>query len=91
MNAKEMFESIGWKKVKKPAELEPIFNDFYSNNDIVYEFYHEGDWTYGRIEVRAKIPVGQGMWPAIWTFTFALARVILGAGNRGIVGVVDIA
>ena len=25
-----------------------------------------GDWLYGRIEVRAKIPVGQGIWPAIW-------------------------
>jgi beta-glucanase (GH16 family) len=23
-------------------------------------------WTYGRIEVRAKIPTGRGMWPAIW-------------------------
>jgi len=26
----------------------------------------KGDWTYGRIEIRAKIPVGQGLWPAIW-------------------------
>lgn len=26
----------------------------------------KGDWTYGRIEVRAKIPGGQGVWPAIW-------------------------
>ena len=25
-----------------------------------------GDWLYGRIEVRAKIPAGQGIWPAIW-------------------------
>jgi len=27
---------------------------------------HRGDWKYGRIEVRAKLPRGSGMWPAIW-------------------------
>jgi len=26
----------------------------------------KGDWKYGRIEVRAKLPAGQGIWPAIW-------------------------
>ena len=25
-----------------------------------------GDWTYGRFEFRAKMPVGQGLWVAIW-------------------------
>lgn len=27
---------------------------------------HRGDWKYGRVEVRAKMPIGQGIWPAIW-------------------------
>ncbi|MDA8745957.1 glycoside hydrolase family 16 protein [Rubripirellula amarantea] len=27
---------------------------------------NRGEWKYGRIEVRAKMPVGQGIWPAIW-------------------------
>jgi beta-glucanase (GH16 family)/flagellar assembly factor FliW len=25
-----------------------------------------GDWLYGRIEARIKLPVAQGMWPAFW-------------------------
>ena len=25
-----------------------------------------GDWKYGRYEIRAKMPKGQGIWPAVW-------------------------
>ncbi|ASB50627.1 glycoside hydrolase family 16 protein [Alkalitalea saponilacus] len=27
---------------------------------------NKGDWKYGRVEVRAKLPGGRGIWPAIW-------------------------
>tara|TARA_B100001029_G_scaffold179482_1_gene189179 strand:- start:162 stop:1916 length:1755 start_codon:yes stop_codon:yes gene_type:complete len=27
---------------------------------------NKGDWTYGKIVVRAKMPTGRGTWPAIW-------------------------
>ncbi|WP_227006702.1 glycoside hydrolase family 16 protein [Shewanella donghaensis] len=27
---------------------------------------NKGDWKYGRFEIKAKMPHGQGTWPAIW-------------------------
>ncbi|MGY6520721.1 MAG: glycoside hydrolase family 16 protein [Mongoliitalea sp.] len=36
----------------------------YTSASITTQGLHA--WTYGRIEVRAKLPRGKGMWPAIW-------------------------
>ncbi len=33
------------------------------------------EFTYGRVEVRAKMPWGRGMWPAIWTLGSNIADV----------------
>lgn len=27
---------------------------------------NKGDWKYGKLEVKAKLPKGRGLWPAIW-------------------------
>jgi beta-glucanase (GH16 family) len=27
---------------------------------------NKGDWKYGRFDIRAKMPQGKGLWPAIW-------------------------
>lgn len=26
----------------------------------------KGEWKYGRVEIRAKLPTGKGIWPALW-------------------------
>lgn len=35
----------------------------------------KAEWTYGRIEVRAKIPSSLGTWPAIWTLGTNISQV----------------
>jgi len=36
---------------------------------------HKAHWLYGRIEVRAKLPTGRGMWPAIWMLGINRSKV----------------
>lgn len=46
------------------AIREPIQGSQYSSARLVSK--GKGDWLYGKIEVRAKLPRGRGTWPAIW-------------------------
>jgi len=46
------------------AHKEPYMNKGYSSARLVSK--NKGDWKYGRIETRAKLPSGIGTWPAIW-------------------------
>jgi len=34
-----------------------------------------GEWTYGRVEVKAKLPAARGTWPAIWMLPTDIGKV----------------
>jgi beta-glucanase (GH16 family) len=46
------------------ARREPMGSRQYTSARLVSR--GKGDWLYGRIEARAKLPSGRGTWPAIW-------------------------
>jgi beta-glucanase (GH16 family) len=46
------------------ARKETYQNRNYTSARLVTKL--KGDWLYGRIEVKAKLPSGRGTWPAIW-------------------------
>jgi beta-glucanase (GH16 family) len=47
-----------------------------------------GNWKYGKIEARARMPIGQGLWPAIWMLP---AKNIYGSwASSGEIDIVEI-
>lgn len=46
------------------ARKEDYKNRNYTSARMVTK--NKGDWKYGRIEVKARLPKGKGIWPAIW-------------------------
>jgi beta-glucanase (GH16 family) len=46
------------------ARQDSLGGKAYTSTRIVTK--QKGDWLYGRIEIRAKLPKGKGTWPAIW-------------------------
>ncbi|GLX85651.1 hypothetical protein tloyanaT_19030 [Thalassotalea loyana] len=50
--------------VARPTPADSSLTKPYTSSRIVTQY--QGDWTYGRVEVRAKAPKGQGSWAAAW-------------------------
>ena len=52
------------KLVLKAIKSEKDGKDYYTSGKITGQ--NKTDFTYGKIVTRAKVPEGQGLWPAIW-------------------------
>ena len=52
----------------RPPEIaespNPVLTQDYTSGKVRTRGLHA--WRYGRIEARAKVPAGQGLWPAVW-------------------------
>lgn len=46
------------------AKKETVGNNDYTSAKLIS--HKKGDWKYGKFEIRAQLPNGKGMWPAIW-------------------------
>ena len=65
------------------ANKEYMLGRDYTSARLTTQF--KGDWTYGRFEIRARLPNTQGIWPAFWLLP---SRGVYGSGTAG--GEIDI-
>ena len=61
---KEKFKNPRYKAGSKNWQQQREFASYTAASLITL---NKAAWKYGRIEVRAKLPRGKGVWPAIWT------------------------
>lgn len=61
---KEKFANLNYKKDSNNW-MEKVEYADYTSAALITQ--NKASWKYKRIEVRAKLPQGKGMWPAIWT------------------------
>ncbi len=60
-NPANVFLKDGYLTIK--ATKNPYTGDYYSGRITTKG---KQEFTYGRIDIRAKMPVGKGVWPALW-------------------------
>ncbi|MFG0305516.1 MAG: family 16 glycosylhydrolase [Phycisphaerales bacterium JB040] len=56
--------SVGGGMLRLRADRDPNWSFGREYNSGLVRTWQE--WSYGRVEVRAKLPYGRGFWPAIW-------------------------
>lgn len=59
-----IFVGDGRLTIKAIKTVDESGNAYYTSGKIVTR--KKKDFTYGKVIVRAKVPEGQGLWPAIW-------------------------
>ena len=69
---KERFKNPGYQPGSKNWKGQREFAEYTSASLTTR---HKASWKYGRIEVRAKLPHGKGMWPAIWTLGTNISKI----------------
>ena len=80
-SVKERFRNPAFKKYKNekypskylntpsdsiPGWVKNRFDSIINYTSASLVTLKKASWTYGRVEVRAKLPVGKGTWPIIW-------------------------
>ncbi len=63
--SENVFVSEGNLVIKAIRET-PLYLGQYPYTSARLVTRNKGDWTFGRIDVRAKMPIGRGLWGAIW-------------------------
>jgi beta-glucanase (GH16 family) len=63
---KERFKNPGYDPNRKGGRRAGRSIEFADYTSASLTTRGKASWTYGRIEVRAKLPAGRGTWPAIW-------------------------
>lgn len=61
---KEKIENAGFDPAKRGDWRKARRHGEYTSAALVT--LGKASWTYGRIEIRAKLPTGRGLWPALW-------------------------
>src|SRR5262249_50313131 len=72
---KERFENPAYDAVAQGKGTSRRGREFADYTSASLTTRGKASWTYGRIEVKAKLPPGRGTWPAIWTLGTNTAQV----------------